>query len=354
MRDTPWAKHPGRLDSIVQGNSFAVLPAGGTSNTKDLRGDTAVYRQPVASVTCLGEKMSPTISAVSEEWIRSRLARREINPNTAYNQKQLLADFAEFVGQDRQLAEIRRSDFEDWLGQPRNDGTPYTAQSINSRSNPVRAFFRWAAETGAVDRNPTAGVPRAKAPKRQKKGLSENDVQRMLWAAGLMDRTMILVGLHLGLRRAEIAQMRLEHWDRRDEVLYVIGKGNRERTLPVAGEVAEAMHLWCDMGLRNVRTGPFWPSNNHHADQISIEHVGRRIKTVANDAGVKATAHSLRHTCASDLVRAGVPLPIVQAWLGHASVSTTGLYVVPGAGELRAYGSRRAYLPAGLSVPATA
>lgn len=335
---------PARGDSVGDAGNEPTGPS-----TVSLGGDSVPVRAGQAS-----DRSNHPIGPTADKWIRGRRARGSINEKTEYGQRLLLEEFAEFVGPDTPLAAVTTSHFEAWLAQPRRNGREYAKQSINSRSNPVRAFLRWAKDSGLIDVDPAASVDRAKAPKRFPKGLGPDEVTRLLWASGMMDRTMILVGVQLGLRRGEIADMNVEHWDRRDDVLYVIGKGDKERTLPVAGEIAQALDAWISMALGGRRSGPVWPSTYAGHDRLSGEQVGRRVKTVAELAGVNATTHSLRHTCGTDLVRAGAPMPIVQWWLGHESIATTGLYVVPGAAELRTFATARTYLPAGLTVPTVA
>lgn len=294
-----------------------------------------------------------SIAQAVDSWITGRLSRQEINQNTADGYRYATMDFIRFVGPETEVGSIEPTDIERWLARPRLNGRPYTAQSLNTRSNPIRAFFRWAAANRLVEWNPMESVGRAKVGKRLPKGLSENETKRLLYGAGMRDRTIILVGLHLGLRRAEIANMEVPHWDRRDNVLYVVGKGNKERTLPVEGELKAALEFWVAIGLGR-RTGPFWPSNHRNEGQLSVEHVGRVVKRVADEVEVAATTHSLRHTCASDLVRCGAPTPVVQAWLGHENIATTSLYVVSQSSELRRFADLRHYLPEGLEVPTVA
>lgn len=290
-----------------------------------------------------------SIESLAEAWIRGRLSRREIQATTAEVHRYWLKDFTEYVGPDTPIDEIAIQHIEDWLTQPKKNGQPYGAQSINNRAMPVRALFAWATRTGRIQINPAAGIQRARTPKRLRKAVAPEAIERMLWVAGMRDRTIILTGVQLGLRRQELHLMNVEHWNRDDRVLYVIGKGDKERVLPVEGEIATALDRWVDMGLGGRRAGPMWALAKGSGDRLSMSQIGQRVRKTAEIAGVKANTHALRHTCASDMAAAGVPAHVIQTWLGHESLNTTAIYMVPLVTELRAVADIRSYLPAALA-----
>lgn len=294
------------------------------------------------------------VAQTADQWITERLARRQINHNTAYNYRHIFADLVEFLGPDTNVEDVTRRDIERWLAQARRNGGSYSPASINGRANPVRAFFAWAADPniGIITLNPTQGIERARTSKRFPRGLAAEDVERMLWFASGRDRTILLAGLHLGLRREELTSMRVEQWNRADGTYWVQedeAKGSRERTLPVAGELKHALTRWVDLGLQGTRAGPMWRSSRTGGAALSYNQIGAIVAKAASEAGVRATPHSLRHTCGSDLVRAGAPISVVQWWLGHESLATTSLYVVPFARELEAFSTARSYLPEGMA-----
>lgn len=289
-----------------------------------------------------------TVESLADAWISGRLSRREIQPSTAKGHSIWLKDFIQYVGSETPIDAIALHDIERWLSQPKKNGQPYGAQSVNNRAMPVRALFAWAVRTGQLQVNPAAGIQRAKPPKRLRKAVAPEAIERMLWVAGMRDRTIILTAVQLGLRREELHRMNVEHWNRDDRVLYVVGKGDKERVLPVEGEIAAALERWTDMGLDGRRAGPMWAAARGGGDRLSMSQIGERVRRTAQVARVSATTHSLRHTCASDLASAGVPAHVIQTWMGHESLNTTAIYMVPLVTELRAVAGIRHYLPSEL------
>lgn len=292
-----------------------------------------------------------TIGDVIEPWIVARLARREIMEATAQSHRHWLLDFARFVGPDTPLGAINTRVIEAWLAQPRQDGKPYGAASLKNRANVLRSLFGWAEAGEIVDKNPTTGIQRIRQPKRTPRAVDREEVQRMLWVAGMRDRTIILTAVHLGLRLNELHLQNVEHWSRKDRTLRVVGKGDRERILPVEGELAAALELWVDLGLGGRRAGPMWTTQGADSDRLSRSQIGQRIRNIGLEAGLKVTPHQLRHSCASDLAAAGVPVNVISAWLGHQSLDTTSIYTTVHATALRSFAAIRTYLPNNLAMP---
>ncbi|MEM7275925.1 MAG: tyrosine-type recombinase/integrase [Actinomycetota bacterium] len=291
------------------------------------------------------------IGALAEQWLQGAARRGELTGTTPHVYGVYLRNFVRFVGEDTPIGQISTRQVEQWAGQRKRDGSEYAPNSKNTRIKPIRAVFEWAMLVGLVEDDPTRTVRPAKLAKRVRKGLDPEDVTRMLYVAGMRDRTIILVGVQLGLRVEEIAAMDVSDWSRRDRMLYVWGKGSKERTIPVAGEMEGALRTWVHLGLGGRRAGPMWPTRHRKRDRLGKERIAAIVKSVAEVADVDATTHTLRHTCGLDMARIGVPMPIIQAWFGHERVDTTGLYAVPGMGDLRRYADARSYLPAGLEVP---
>ena len=135
----------------------------------------------------------------------------------------------------------------------------------------------------------------------------------------------------LGLRCCEVARARVEDWHRRDNILLVHGKGDRERELPVTAEVAAALDDYLAEWPATV--GPLvrsyaQPWRPLGADTVSI-YVGRWMRA----AGVKraawdgVSAHALRHTAASDVLDVCGDLRAVREMLGHRHLATTSIYL---------------------------
>lgn len=283
-----------------------------------------------------------TVGDTIDRWLMGRVARREIAPATAKYYGLALRDFASFVGPDRDICTLAEDDFAAWLGTlTRRDGRAYKTSSANTFSAPVRAFLKWANARGMIPTNPAREIRPAKEPKRLPRNLPDETVEQLLAVGNRRDRTMVLVLALLGLRRAELARMRVQDWDQAARQLRVIGKGDKERPLPVVGQVEEALADWVD--YLDYRVGPMWPSPHDPADSIGPDTVSKIFVRLSKRIGREVTPHQLRHTCATGWVRAGVPLNVVQQLLGHEDISTTQRYLHAADEDLAAAVASRHY-----------
>jgi site-specific recombinase XerD len=146
-------------------------------------------------------------------------------------------------------------------------------------------------------------------------------------AAGVRDAALLGLGVLAGLRRAELAGLQLA--DYRASVLWVRGKRNKERTVPVAAGVSDALADW--LHLRGGWSGPLFTailkSGQIQTKEISEAAIYQILQKRASQAGVNAfSPHDLRRTFAGDLLDAGADIATVQKLMCHANVATTAGY----------------------------
>lgn len=269
----------------------------------------------------------PTIGDSTNRWVRGRVKRGEISPLTGARYQRSLARFIDHVGGPTvPLDAITTDDFEEWLTEATSTyGRRYRPGSLNTLSAPVRTFFSQAAARGLIASDPTADTNRSKTPQAPPKRLTREAVRRLIDTAPPMQRAQIVVLVNLGLRLQELADMRIEHWNREADLLVVRGKGDRTRVLPVTGEVLGEMTGWVDVVRRRV-DGPMWP-HPRTGEALTAKWIGRQISAVGERCGVVVWPHALRHTCASDMIADGIDLQVVREMLGHASLTSTSIYV---------------------------
>jgi integrase/recombinase XerD len=166
--------------------------------------------------------------------------------------------------------------------------------------------------------------------------LSEADVERLLslempeTPLGLRDRALLEVLYASGLRAGEIVGLRLENYLREEKLLRVIGKGNRERVVPVGEKAVAALDRWLAKGrplLVKPKTGGeiFL---GEHGRRLTTARVWQIVQEMAKRAGLqkKIWPHLLRHSFATHLLSHGADLRAIQEMLGHASLATTQVY----------------------------
>ncbi len=214
--------------------------------------------------------------------------------------------------------------------------------TLRRRAASIRGFYRFCYAEGMIDTDVAARFDLPRQPRLLPEVLSVEEVERLLEQrggdgspAGIRDRALLELLYACGLRVSEAVGLDRDDVDLESALVRVIGKGDREREVPV-GEVAVA---WLRRYLSEVR--PAWlalgRSENRHGGALFLSVRGDRLDrrrawemlvAAAGSAGLKdgISPHTLRHSFATHLLEGGADLRIVQELLGHASINTTQLY----------------------------
>ncbi len=168
------------------------------------------------------------------------------------------------------------------------------------------------------------------------KSLTEEEVERLLAAPnvaeslGLRDRAMLEVLYATGLRVSELTALKIDEINLRQGVVRIMGKGNRERLVPLGEEAMQWLDRYLAEGrpniLRDRQTVFLFPTRrSDHMTRQAFWHI---IKRYARDAEIRKSLspHTLRHAFATHLLNNGADLRVVQMLLGHSDVSTTQIY----------------------------
>lgn len=200
----------------------------------------------------------------------------------------------------------------------------------------LRHFFAHLKRENLIEHDLTAALDLPRLDRLLPEMLSEADVERLLsfpvpeTPLGLRDRALIEVLYASGLRAGEIVGLRLENFLREERLLRVIGKGNRERVVPVGEKAVAALDVWLARGrplLVKAKTGGeiFL---GEHGRRLTTARVWQIVQDAAKLAGLtqKIWPHLLRHSFATHLLSHGADLRAIQEMLGHASLATTQVY----------------------------
>lgn len=209
--------------------------------------------------------------------------------------------------------------------------------SAKSMARSIRSFLRFAHATGRTSGELWGAVPcsagwhLASLPK----AVPAPDLERLLSiaagarATGTGRRTyaILLLLARLGLRRGEVAALGLDDIDWRAGEVTVVGKGDRAERLPLPVEPGEAIAAWLTDGRPASGTRTVFTTLRPPGQPLSSGAIGHVVATACHDAGLdRIGAHRLRHTLASDMLRAGASLPEVGQVLRHRSVRSTVIY----------------------------
>jgi integrase/recombinase XerD len=204
------------------------------------------------------------------------------------------------------------------------------------KSAAVRSFYTFALREGIATRDVPALVDAPKPGSYLPDVLAPDEVERILDAPsaedpiGIRDRAILELLYGCGLRVSELVGLDTERVDLPNQQVRVIGKGNKERRVPMGDEARERLHRY--------RIGPraAWTAKRpteavfvgRRGNRMSREAVWSLVKRWTRAAGVRerVTPHTFRHSFATHLLEGGADLRVVQALLGHASISTTQLY----------------------------
>ena len=214
-------------------------------------------------------------------------------------------------------------------------GAPTTQKLITS----LRAFLRYLNFRGESRDDLALAIPAVAHWRfsRLPQCLSAEDVERLIAACDgphlgrLRDRAIVLMLARLGLRSGDVAHLRLADIDWDSGTLKVMGKGRYEVRLPLPQDVGDALLRYLECRPANIDTdhvfvrsiAPYRPFASGDGVSSVVEHALQRARIEAPAKG----AHLLRHTAATNWVRAGTDLDVVQALMGHASLVSTTVYL---------------------------
>lgn len=256
-------------------------------------------------------------------YVEGRAARRELRPQTVETYRKILWAFADSAGPALPVGAVKRSHVERFL-----EHGEVSVSLVRNRLGTVRGFFAYAREHRWCRRNPCDGIKPPKVRRPVPRSLPVADVAATLAESpDARGRMAIVLMVQLGLRRGEVAELERGDVDLARGLLTVrSGKGGYSgRVLPIPAEAREAVEAY--LAEHPGSAGPLLRSYRDPGRPISANYLGNLITDWMRAAGVRESSHSLRHTCASDLLDGGANVRRVQAVLGHASMQSTQRYL---------------------------
>ncbi len=211
------------------------------------------------------------------------------------------------------------------------------SKTVARKLSSLKSFFRYLVFKSIIPNDPSSEVETPKLLKSIPKSISEKEVEALLSAPdektdiGLRDKTMIETLYSCGLRISELTNLELLNLNLRQGVIRVIGKGQKERLVPMGDQLIGLLELYISSSRKNLL-------NKRHSDFLFLSTRGQRmtrqsfwhrIKHYCLASGFepdKISPHVLRHAFATHLLNNGADLRVVQLLLGHSDLNTTQIY----------------------------
>jgi integrase/recombinase XerC len=215
-------------------------------------------------------------------------------------------------------------------------GRGLAKSSIARKLATARSCFRFLARRGYIAANPARQVASPRLPRRLPSFLPKDESKELLdapvedSAAGRRDRALLELLYASGLRVAECCGLDVEDLDRRHGTVRVLGKGGKERVVPVGDAALDALDAYLSAAggrdRRGAGSGPLF--QNPRGGRLTTRSVRSIVRRRARAAGIarRVTPHTLRHTFATHLLGEGADLRLIQELLGHSRLSTTQRY----------------------------
>jgi integrase/recombinase XerD len=220
--------------------------------------------------------------------------------------------------------------------QPKDSPRRLSSESVYLEIAALRAFYRFAENEKLLPLNVAENLSLPRRWKRLPKALTDAEIKKLLapeqpeTPQSLCDQAILELAYASGLRLSELKNLRLEQLHLDAGFINVIGKGNKERVVPVGRTATQALNRFIETGRPKLVT-PRSPANvflTKRGTPFASVTLWLRIKNRVRRAGVSrnVTPHMLRHSFATHLLEHGADLRVIQELLGHANISTTEIY----------------------------
>lgn len=278
---------------------------------------------------------TPDDLACIDGWLDAAWMEKGLSRNTLESYRRDVSGLARWLhARGGSLLSATREDVQAYLAHcVRDDRHPRSQARLLSC---LRGFYRWQLREQHVTTDPTLRIASPRTGRPLPKTLSEEDVERLLAAPdvdtvlGLRDRAMLEVLYASGLRVTELVTLTLSQLGLRQGVVRVMGKGSKERLVPLGEEALAWLERYLALARpalldRQVSDAVF-PGSGGKA--MTRQAFWYRIKVAAATAGISKplSPHTLRHAFATHLLNHGADLRVLQMLLGHSDLSTTQIY----------------------------
>lgn len=286
---------------------------------------------------------APAFCAAIDDYLEYLAAERGLSPHTVEGYRHdllLLANYAteQGINSPQDLAVSHLTAF---LAKERETG--HTASTVARRMSGLRGFCRYLAQEKVLPRDISQNLqtPRLKRP--YPYNISQSQMDKLLalpdrqQPKGLRDAALLEIGYGCGLRVSELVGLSVFDIDSSLGYVRVMGKGSKERIIPVGFYALEALNAYLQQGRKALLHGKTTQELflNMRGGQLSRSGFWRIIQAYGKQLGLDIHPHTLRHSAATHMLENGADLRIVQEFLGHSDIGTTQIYTHLNRSELK-------------------
>lgn len=272
---------------------------------------------------------------VIDAFIDTIWIEKGLSTNTLNSYKSDLEKYFNWIESNSlKYKELSRSDVLEYLAYL--FGQKLEGKSVARNLSSLKAFHNYLILKDITKSNPCEKIETPKFVKSIPSSLSENEVEKLLDAPdentfiGIRDKTMIETLYSCGLRISELVDLEIIHVNLRQGVIRVLGKGQKERLVPMGQKLINLIGIYLSKLKENeIKNSSNFLFLSQRGKKITRQAFWHRIKIYATKAGLennKISPHILRHAFATHLLNNGADLRVVQLLLGHSDLNTTQIY----------------------------
>lgn len=275
------------------------------------------------------------LSRAIENFINYLQVEKGYSSNTVDTYITALNQFDEFLTEafesDIDVSMLDSDDITPYLGYLHDRGLKKS--SLRLKLAAVKSLFKYLFKKELIDKNPAAAVISPKTDKKLPNYLQLKEVKQLLeyfdttTFEGIRDKALVDIIYSCGLRISEVLEIKVNQIDKQERLLKVIGKGKKERYVPIGSKTLESLREY-ELIRRSINTNSktlFVKSNGKKLDRFTAyRNINRAIKSISDIS--QKSPHTLRHSFATHLLDNGADIRSVSEMLGHSSLSTTQVY----------------------------
>lgn len=264
-----------------------------------------------------------------DRYLQERVDRRTMMESTARTSRQALNRLGRQHG-DRPVSEISDVTAAAYM----DDLAGLAPGTIRGRVAVAQGFCKWLVRNGYLAADPFYDIDKPRLPRYMPRGLTAEQVRDIFHACTVArDKLIVSLMVNEGLRCIEISRLQVHDVDFRDRMMRITGKGMHERVLPMTDETWSCLQIYLED--EDLIGGPMIRRRDNGAEGLPLgaQSVSDIVTELMSTAGVKrraydrVSAHALRHTAATDMLRRGAHVRDVQYVLGHSNLKSTETYM---------------------------